>query len=191
MQSEVLPRHLPELVDSIVKLGFLLTEALPLPSKILRNLLSGRLDIELAVSTVRNPSNFHFLIRFEILVANDILQPSIVRLILPLKHIDIENIIPQEMLFPRMFSKILILFLQRLPCNITNITFILLILLPSFLFLPQTTKRIKHKRTNNASKHNLEKDKVDHIVTKPNQLESLHCFTYCSGYIELTKTVHH
>ena len=124
--------QLLELTNRVIQRIFLLLETLHFASNNATDPLSLSLNIELTSSSERHPSHLHLLVWLVILVPDHILETSVVSGVFELQYIYVEDVIPKEVFFD-MFLEIFFLFLDSFPGNITNITEILFIFLPSVL----------------------------------------------------------
>ena len=187
---QMLPRQLFELPHGVVQGCLLLTESTVLVVDDGPDPLGLRFNIELTTAPERNPCDLHLLVRFEVLVSNDVLETSVVSFVLQLKHVDVEDVVPEEVPLD-VLRELLILLLDSLSLYFTDVALILLVILPGVLLLPETSKSVQHQTAHNASEHYVPEDERYHIVTEPRQLELLPTLTHHSSDVETCHTVDH
>ena len=168
----MLPSQFFELSNRVVQRCLLLTQSTVLVVYNRPYPLSLRFYVELAAAPVGNPCHLHLLVRFEVLVSNHVLQTSVVSLVFQLQHVDVEDVVPEEMPLD-VLGELLVLLLDSLPRYVTDVAFIFLVLLPGVLLLPETAKSVQHQTANNASKHDVPEDEGYHVVAEPRQLKFL------------------
>jgi hypothetical protein len=104
--------------------------------------------------------------------------------------VQIENIIPKQMVFGHVMSwKKYSLFLKSLKSNSTYETIVFLIFLNTCFSISQLAKSIDHDTWNNISKKHSHKDIVKNIKNKPGCLESWNIVSNLLTYIQRNNTL--
>lgn len=113
-----------------------------------------------------------------------VLEACVVIRALSLQGYDVENVVPEEVLFNGVFAEGLAFLLHHLSGHVAYVAVVRLVIRQLLILLTQATKRVKHNTLHDVAKQHSEESAINHIICKPTNLKLFHRLTNSARNIQ-------